>query len=99
MALEEAKRTLMEKYLLVGTTERMREMIALLDATLPDFFQGALDHFDSLDGEYTVSGLTPGFLWANSVVFRVIVNFLVKFGNSESTHYFFQSCLSFFGSI
>ena len=46
-----AKQNAMEKYLLVGTTARMRDMIALLEVTVPDFFNGALNHFDHLDGE------------------------------------------------
>ncbi|CAB3399931.1 unnamed protein product [Caenorhabditis bovis] len=48
-ALDMAKKNLLEKYLLVGTTERLRDMIALLEVTAPHFFKGALKHFDSLD--------------------------------------------------
>lgn len=48
-ALRMAKQNVMEKYLLVGTTDRMRDMIALLEVTVPHFFRGALKHFDNLD--------------------------------------------------
>ncbi|GMT32918.1 hypothetical protein PFISCL1PPCAC_24215, partial [Pristionchus fissidentatus] len=48
-ALEQAKRTLVEKYLVVGVVDRLRDTVALLEATIPDFFHGALGHFDSLD--------------------------------------------------
>ncbi|CAJ0958016.1 unnamed protein product, partial [Mesorhabditis belari] len=48
-ALETAKRHLIEHYLLVGTSDRMRDFIAILDLSLPKFFRGALEHFDSLD--------------------------------------------------
>lgn len=41
--------------MLVGTTSRMRDMIALLEVTVPDFFKGALGHFDSLDGKRVFS--------------------------------------------
>nr|CAG4638535.1 EOG090X088H [Cyclestheria hislopi] len=41
-AVEQAKRNLMEKYLLVGVTEQMEEFIAVLEATIPSFFKGAL---------------------------------------------------------
>ncbi|CAP35068.2 Protein CBR-HST-2 [Caenorhabditis briggsae] len=48
-ALKMAKQNALEKYLLVGTTDRMRDMIALLEVTVPHFFKGALGHFDQLD--------------------------------------------------
>ncbi|CAJ0610233.1 unnamed protein product [Cylicocyclus nassatus] len=48
LALEQAKRNLIEKYLLVGVSERMRDFIAMLERLLPRFFRGALDHFDGL---------------------------------------------------
>ncbi|CAD6185289.1 unnamed protein product [Caenorhabditis auriculariae] len=49
LALETAKKNVVEKYLLVGTTDRMRDTIALLEQLVPNFFQGALHHFDELD--------------------------------------------------
>uniref|UniRef100_A0A915C5M7 Uncharacterized protein n=3 Tax=Parascaris TaxID=6254 RepID=A0A915C5M7_PARUN len=48
-ALEQAKRNLLDHYLIVGLNERMRDFIALLEILLPKFFDGALEHFDSLD--------------------------------------------------
>uniref|UniRef100_A0A1I7ZSQ4 Heparan sulfate 2-O-sulfotransferase n=1 Tax=Steinernema glaseri TaxID=37863 RepID=A0A1I7ZSQ4_9BILA len=48
-ALEEAKYNLLNHYLLVGTTDRLADFIALLEQVLPDFFHGALDHYNSLD--------------------------------------------------
>ncbi|EGT59463.1 CBN-HST-2 protein [Caenorhabditis brenneri] len=63
-ALRMAKQNAMEKYLLVGTTSRMRDMIALLEVTVPNFFKGALQHFDSLDANrahlrYTKKKIPP----------------------------------------
>nr|CAG4648716.1 EOG090X088H [Polyphemus pediculus] len=42
-ALEKAKTNLMEKYLLVGVTEQMEDFIAILEATIPIYFKGALE--------------------------------------------------------
>ena len=55
LALEQAKRNLLENYLLVGVTERMRDFIGLLEHLIPRFFKGALDHFDKLDGNSSSS--------------------------------------------
>nr|CAG4646359.1 EOG090X088H [Macrothrix elegans] len=41
-AFEQAKSNLVNKYLLVGVTEQMEEFVALLEATLPIYFKGAL---------------------------------------------------------
>ncbi|KAI1716320.1 sulfotransferase family domain-containing protein [Ditylenchus destructor] len=48
-ALEMAKWNLVNRYLLVGLTERMEDMIALMEQLLPSFFSGALSHFKSLN--------------------------------------------------
>uniref|UniRef100_A0A914UGW5 Uncharacterized protein n=1 Tax=Plectus sambesii TaxID=2011161 RepID=A0A914UGW5_9BILA len=48
-ALEQAKRNLINHYLLVGITENIDQFIELLEATLPRFFKGASAHFASLD--------------------------------------------------
>ncbi|KHJ89690.1 heparan sulfate 2-O-sulfotransferase [Oesophagostomum dentatum] len=48
LALEQAKKNLIEKYLLVGVCEEMRNFIAVLERLLPRFFKGALSHFDGL---------------------------------------------------
>uniref|UniRef100_A0A914GZ60 Uncharacterized protein n=1 Tax=Globodera rostochiensis TaxID=31243 RepID=A0A914GZ60_GLORO len=47
-AFQSAKRNLVERYLLVGLTERMEETVLLLEQLLPAFFRGAADHFRSL---------------------------------------------------
>lgn len=44
-ALEEAKNNLLNDYLLVGVTEEMDDFIALLEATIPRIFKGAVDHY------------------------------------------------------
>lgn len=41
-AFEQAKNNLIKNYLLVGVTEQMEEFVAVLEATLPNFFKGAL---------------------------------------------------------
>lgn len=41
-AFEQAKQNLVDKYLLVGLTEQMQEFVAVLEATLPSLFKGAL---------------------------------------------------------
>ncbi|XP_071822011.1 heparan sulfate 2-O-sulfotransferase 1-like isoform X2 [Apostichopus japonicus] len=42
-ALEQAKYNMIHRYLLVGVTEELEEFIALLEATLPSMFKGALN--------------------------------------------------------
>nr|XP_054770407.1 heparan sulfate 2-O-sulfotransferase 1-like [Lytechinus pictus] len=44
-ALEQAKYNVVNKYFLVGVTEHMEEFVALLEASLPSFFKGALHLF------------------------------------------------------
>lgn len=46
-ALEQAKYNLVNKYLLVGVTERMRDFVALLELSLPRFFRGATTAYDT----------------------------------------------------
>lgn len=46
-ALEQAKYNLLNKYLLVGITERMRDFVALLELSLPRFFRGATNAYDT----------------------------------------------------
>ena len=45
-AFEQAKYNLLNKYLLVGVTEQMRDFVALLELTLPRFFEGATNAYD-----------------------------------------------------
>ncbi|KAH7728270.1 CBN-HST-2 protein [Aphelenchoides avenae] len=52
-ALEMAKWNAVNRYLLVGTSERMEDFIAVLEQLLPSFFRGALEHFRSLDAKRT----------------------------------------------
>uniref|UniRef100_A0A0M3K8Q7 Heparan sulfate 2-O-sulfotransferase hst-2 (inferred by orthology to a C. elegans protein) n=1 Tax=Anisakis simplex TaxID=6269 RepID=A0A0M3K8Q7_ANISI len=51
-ALEQAKFNLVNHYLLVGINEQMRKFISLLELLLPQFFDGALEHFDTLDAKH-----------------------------------------------
>ncbi|XP_053607653.1 heparin sulfate O-sulfotransferase [Plodia interpunctella] len=44
-ALEQAKRNLVNHFLLVGVTEEMLDFITVLEATLPRFFKGATEHY------------------------------------------------------
>jgi hypothetical protein len=48
--LAQAKRHLIENYMLVGVTERIEQMVYLLEQLLPNFFHGAGQHFRELDG-------------------------------------------------
>ncbi|XP_075212007.1 heparan sulfate 2-O-sulfotransferase [Lycorma delicatula] len=44
-ALEEAKKNLLSEYLVVGVMEQLTDFIAILEAALPGFFRGAVEHF------------------------------------------------------
>ncbi|KAI1290245.1 Heparan sulfate 2-O-sulfotransferase 1 [Halotydeus destructor] len=44
-ALEEAKRNLVSNYLVVGLTERLQDFVALLEVTLPRYFEGSMELF------------------------------------------------------
>ncbi|XP_066592322.1 heparin sulfate O-sulfotransferase-like [Prorops nasuta] len=44
-ALEEAKRNIRERYLLVGVTEELKDFVLVLQTILPQFFKGAHDIF------------------------------------------------------
>ncbi|EDO43385.1 predicted protein, partial [Nematostella vectensis] len=46
-ALEQAKRHLVEKYLLVGLTEQLEDFITILETALPRFFKGATNRFQT----------------------------------------------------
>ena len=46
-ALEQAKRNLVNNYMLVGVTEEMQEFVMVLEAALPSMFKGATDHFQT----------------------------------------------------
>lgn len=44
-ALNEAKKNLINSYLLVGVTEELLDFISILEITLPRMFKGAVDHY------------------------------------------------------
>lgn len=44
-ALREAKKNLLNNYLVVGVTDELEDFVAILEATLPRLFKGATDHF------------------------------------------------------
>ncbi|XP_071455845.1 heparin sulfate O-sulfotransferase isoform X1 [Hetaerina americana] len=46
-ALAEAKNNLLKHYMLVGITEELPDFISLLESTLPQFFRGALAHYQN----------------------------------------------------
>ena len=46
-ALEEAKRNLVNNYFVVGVTEELADFVAVLEASLPRFFEGATEYFNS----------------------------------------------------
>ncbi|XP_064616042.1 heparan sulfate 2-O-sulfotransferase 1-like [Liolophura sinensis] len=45
-ALEQAKYNLVQNYLVVGITEELGDFVAILEATLPRFFRGAVDLYN-----------------------------------------------------
>ena len=51
-ALEQAKRNLVEKYLLVGITEEMGNFVAVLEVVLPRIFKGATKLFNEGENNY-----------------------------------------------
>lgn len=51
-ALEQAKRNLVEKYLLVGITEEMGNFVAVLEVVLPRIFKGATKLFNEGEKNY-----------------------------------------------
>lgn len=51
-ALEKAKWNLLNYYLIVGLTEKMEDLIRVLEHLLPQFFTGALSHYQSLSGMF-----------------------------------------------
>lgn len=44
-ALTEAKKNLVNNFLLVGVTEELEDFIKILELTLPRIFKGATDHY------------------------------------------------------
>lgn len=44
-ALEEAKKNLINNYLIVGVTEELDDFIAILELVIPRVFKGAMDHY------------------------------------------------------
>ncbi|KAI6209738.1 Heparin sulfate O-sulfotransferase [Aphelenchoides besseyi] len=48
-ALNAAKRHLVDHYLVVGYTERLKDMIIVLERLLPNFFKGAVAHYEKLE--------------------------------------------------
>ena len=44
-ALKKAKENLVNKYLVVGVTERLTEFVAVMEVILPRFFKGATKRF------------------------------------------------------
>lgn len=44
-ALTEAKKNLIDNYLLVGVTEELGDFISILEATIPRIFKGAADYY------------------------------------------------------
>lgn len=51
-ALDQAKRNLVEKYLLVGITEEIGDFLAILEATVPRIFKGATKLFNEGTASY-----------------------------------------------
>jgi hypothetical protein len=50
-AFDRAKKNLLDNYLIVGTIDRMEQMIQLLEFLIPEYFRNAFKHFRSLDGK------------------------------------------------
>ncbi|KAF7633375.1 hypothetical protein Mgra_00007257 [Meloidogyne graminicola] len=48
-ALNKAKYNLLNNYLIVGTTDRIEQMIQILEFLIPEYFRNAYKHFLSLD--------------------------------------------------
>ncbi|XP_077291010.1 heparan sulfate 2-O-sulfotransferase [Arctopsyche grandis] len=61
-ALEQAKKNLLNNYLVVGVTEEMLDFISILEITLPRMFRGATQHFLSSNKSHlrqTTSKIPP----------------------------------------
>ena len=52
-ALEMAKHNLANNYLVVGITEELADFVAILEATLPRYFTGALELYNT--GQWYIS--------------------------------------------
>ncbi|XP_050425785.1 heparin sulfate O-sulfotransferase isoform X2 [Adelges cooleyi] len=84
-ALEEAKRNVVSKYLLVGVTEHLPDFIEVLETVLPNMFRNASNHFKYSAKSHlrkTVKKFKPSFrtvsIFKNSTIWQM-ENELYKF--------------------
>ena len=80
LALEAAKHNLVHHYLLVGTTERLPEFVAVLEALMPGMFSGASRALEKGTSRWmwrARDGMDMGFRrwrWADSELVSSAVN-------------------------
>ena len=81
-ALEEAKRNVLHHYLVVGVTEKLRDFLAVLEATLPRFFKGASDLYAEGKLKHSIisySQTLNHFIYSNTQQFHLLKHSIISY--------------------